>query len=141
MKLRDVVTGLVILVILVTSVLLIKKARVNKLQAIPSPTPSVEQRVSNKFGGLTIPDDIDKAELTDVSGGNAFGIATKGMVLADLPEPGDGNFYQVWEETGGRLTLLGKMRIAKGGYLFEGKITGSKVIVTLGEKRILEGSF
>ncbi len=145
MKTKDAVIGLVVLVILITSALLIKRARTNKLQNMPSATPTVEQRIKDTFGGLIIPEDVDKADLTDVSGGDGVGIATRTEILADLPEPTSNRFYQAWLEKDGKKVLLGRMRVAKGGYIIEydgARYPGyNKVVVTLGETRILEGSF
>ena len=135
MKTRDIVIGLVILVLIVTAVIY-KKNKATGLQ-VPLPTPTVEQRISDTFNGLTIPDGAERVELKDISGGDSFGIATRTEVLADLPEPETGSFYQVWVDG----KAMGAMRVAKGGWLFEGKIDGQKVQVKLGEKTILEGSF
>lgn len=148
MRSKDIAIGLAVLIVVVTAGLLIRKARIDKLQAIPSPTPSIQDKVSEKFGGLTIPDDADKIELKDVSGGDGYGIATGDTVLADLPDPQSGYFYQVWVEKSGKVSALGKMRVAKGGWVFEGKMDGEKVIVSLEkvfdnkiETKILEGNY
>ena len=137
MKGRDIAISLIVLVILVTGAIVYKKARTNRLQVVPVSTPSIEQKIEDKFGGLKIPDNAERTELKDISGGNGYGIATRSEVLADLPETGAGYFYQVWADG----QSLGKMRIAKGGWLFEGKINGQKIEIRLGEKTILEGSF
>lgn len=147
MKTRDVVLGLIVLVILILGVFWIRKVRNDRaLKLEVTPTPTTEERISDSFNGLTIPTDTKKAELNDVSGGDGFGVATEDMVLADLSDPEAGYFYQVWLEKDGKLTSLGKMRVAKGGWLLEGNISG-KVIVSLErvfdgniETKILEGS-
>jgi hypothetical protein len=146
MKTRDIVLGLIVLIVLVLGVLWIKKVRTDRALRLQT-TPSTEEKISNSFGDIQIPDDATKVELSDVSGGDGFGVATEDMVLADLPDPEAGTFYQVWIEKDGKLTSLGKMRIAKGGWLLEGNVS-DKVIVsrekvfdsTL-ETKILEGSF
>lgn len=135
MKARDVVIGAIVLGILVGGALWIRKSRLDK-QALTVTTPTVEEKISDTFNGLTIPAGVEKAELKDVAGTGGFGIATRTEVLADLPEPGTGT-YQVYMD--GR--LLGKMRVAKGGWLFEGNISGSKIEIKLGDKTLLEGSF
>jgi hypothetical protein len=166
MKSRDVVAGLIIIVILITGGLLIKKNRANKL-AIPLATPSVEERVTSKFGGIILPEDGDKADLNAVSGQEGLGEAVRTnqngkfdlTVLADLSEPKAGYFYQAWivrgnagDENFGYLSL-GALRLAKGGYLID--FTSNKdysdyekVVVTLEkanngtpETHVLEGSF
>lgn len=165
MKGRDIVTGLVVVLIIIGGALLIKKNRANKLQSIATPIPSIEEKITNKFGGITIPDDAEKADLNDVSGGNALGIATREYkdnkytltVLADLQAPESGYYYQAWiaknEGTNLAYVNAGELRVAKGGYLVD--FTSNKdftefkkVIVTLEkksdltpEKPILEGSF
>ncbi|KKU10168.1 MAG: hypothetical protein UX13_C0018G0002 [Candidatus Woesebacteria bacterium GW2011_GWB1_45_5] len=144
MRTRDVVVGLVILIVLVTTAVVYKKAKTDKLQDLPLSTSGIEQKISNTFNGFTIPVDADKAELKDVSGEDGFGIATRTEILADLAEPESG-FYQAWLEKDGKRVLLGAMRIAKGGYITEyngANYPGyDKVIVTLGEESVLEGSF
>ncbi len=147
MRSRDILTGFIVLVVLIGGALLIRNIR-NRSQVVPTPTPSFEQKVKETFGGITIPTDGERAELKDLSGGGLFGIATEDMVLADLPDLDSGYFYQVWVEKEGTLYSLGKMRIAKGGFLFEGNVSGEKVIVSREkvfdnkiETRLLEGSF
>lgn len=144
MKFRDIVIGAIVLGILVGGALWIRKARLDK-QALTVTTPTTEEKISDTFNGLTIPEGTQKAELRDVSGGNGFGIATRTEVLADLPEPPSGKVYQVRIEKGDQKVLLGTMRVAKGGYMLEydsSKYPGyERVVVFSGEERILEGSF
>lgn len=145
MRTRDVVTGFIVLVVLIGAALLVRNARLKK-QAIVTPTPSVEDKVSKTFNGLTIPADVDKAELKDVTGGDSFGIATRTEILANLPELPVGQYYQgKLVNAEGKSILLGRFRIAKGGYLLEyssAKYPGyDKVVVVLGSKTLLEGSF
>jgi hypothetical protein len=162
-KTRDVVTGFVVLIIIIAGVLWFKNSRTRRLVAIPTPTPisTIEKQVTQKFGGLKIPANADKADLTDVSGGIGLGEAARTYqngkfsltVLADLPDPKTGYFYQGWIVSGTTYVSLGKLRIAKGGYLvdFTSSVNYSnfkKVVVTLEkvfnntpETRVLEGSF
>lgn len=146
MKSRDILVGLLVLVVLITGVLWVRKARTDKALKLQT-TPTTEEKISRSFNNLQIPEDVKKVELNDVSGGDGFGIATSDMVLADLPDPQQGYFYQVWLEKNGKLISLGKMRVAKGGWILEGNISG-RVIVSLEkvfdqklETRVLEGSF
>jgi hypothetical protein len=146
MKARDIVTGLVVLIVLIAGVLLIRNARNKRLAALPTPTPTIEQKVSKTFNGLVIPADVDKAELKDVTGGNGFGVATRTEILVNLPELPKGQYYQgKLENSQGKLVLIGTFRVAKGGYLLEynsSKYPGyDKVLVVLGSKTLLEGSF
>lgn len=153
--------GLVIIVVLVAGVLIIKNIQNKKAASLPTPTPSIESRVTQKFGNITIPSNADKADLNDVSGGQGIGEAAKTYengkytitVLADVPEPSAGYFYQAWIVKGLTYTSIGKLRVAKGGYLVDFSVNkdyrdSTKVVVTLEkvfdntpEKTILEGSF
>ena len=87
-----------------------------------------------------------------MSSGNGRGIATNKEILVDIEDPATGYFYEGWLEKSGNLISLGKLQIAKGGWLLE--YDGSKypeykkIIISLErvldnkiEKRILEGSF
>jgi len=74
-------------------------------------------------------------------------------ILAGLPDPKTGYFYQGWIVNGTTYLSLGKLRVAKGGYLVDFRSTTNysnikNVVVTLEkvfnntpETRILEGSF
>ncbi len=146
MKTRDILVGFVVLVMIISGVLWVKKTRNARLNP-PLPTPNIEEKVTKMFN-FDIPEGAPKAELNDVSGGNGSAIATRDAVLADLPEAPIGFFYQVWVEKDSKLVSLGKMRSAKGGFLFDGNINGDRVIVSLEksfdsklETKILEGSF
>lgn len=162
MKTKDFVVWLIILLIVLGAYFFIKKTKKSELQAIPYPTPSVEDRVSVKFGGLTIPNDLDKAELKGVADKDALGIATRKYsngkfvltVLGDLAEPKAGYFYEAWLLGNNKeLVSLGTLRQAKGGYLVD--FTSSKdyssldsIFVTVEKKHdvtpeehVLEGSF
>lgn len=165
MNRRDIVIGLVILALLVGVVYWRQTSKKEEEIKVPE-TLSVEDVLEEKFK-LEIPEDVDKAELKDVSGGNASGLATRDFkdgqfshtILADLPEPEAGKFYEGWlvkgEEgkEGFEAISTGRMRVAKGGYLLEYKSSKdlkdyTKVVVTLEtkadktpEKHILEGNF
>ncbi|HTK03231.1 MAG TPA: hypothetical protein VL401_00485 [Alphaproteobacteria bacterium] len=145
MKRREVIIALIIFIILVTAVVLIKKSLNKKLLVTPVATPSIQQRIDDNFPGLVIPNDIEKAELKDVSGGDNMGIATRTEILANLPDLKSGQYYQVWLSNGVKQILLGNMRIAKAGWLLEYKSSDypgyNKIIVTLNNTPVLEGSF
>jgi hypothetical protein len=146
---RDVLVGVVILAALIVAILLLVKPA--KKTAIVIPTPRPQERVEDRFN-LQIPDNIEKTELVDVSGGTGGGIATRTEILADLADPETGKFYQAWLEKDGKLVSLGKLRLAKGGWLIEYNSANyagyNKVVVSLETKfdsvvetKILEGSF
>ncbi len=75
------------------------------------------------------------------------------MVLADLPDPEKGSYYEGWLVKGDSVISTGRMQIAKGGYLLEFNSNTdysdhSEVVVTKEktadknpEEHILEGSF
>ena len=141
MRTKDIVVGLIVVGVLVGGVLWYRKARIEKQRLMVVETPSVEEQIKKTFNGLEIPEDVEKAELKDVSGGDGVGIATRDTVLADLPDLGSSEAYEVWVERSGKQVMLGKMRIAKGGFLYEGEVDGEKVLVKLAGKTVLEGSF
>lgn len=136
MKTRDIVIGFVVLVALIVAVFWIRSTRNKKTVNLPSATPSISNQISKTFN-FQVPADVEKTELKDVSGGNGSGIATRDTVLADLPDPAAGKYYQVFVDG----KLMGTMRVAKGGWIFDGSISGKKVEVKLGSTIILEGSF
>lgn len=161
MKTRDVIVGFLVIVIFVTAFILVKnKNNKAKVSAVPT-TPSIEQKITSQFGGIKIPDNADKADLLDVTGGKGLGEAARisengkinVTVLADLEAPKDGYFYQAWAVKDNSYISLGKLRIAKGGYLadssFSKNYSDYKVIIVSLEKvfdstpetTVLKGSF
>lgn len=121
--------------------------KLNKKPSVtfPNPTPSVEDQLKEKLNGLVIPDDAEKIELKNVSGGEGMGIATSTEVVADLPEPPAGQTYQVLLGNGTKTILLGSLRQAKGGYILEYNLSKypeyNQIIVVRGLQHILEGTF
>ncbi|MEK7526394.1 MAG: anti-sigma factor [Patescibacteria group bacterium] len=147
---RDVLAGFLILVVLAVVIYMFAKPNVPKTP-FTIPTPRTEEIIEDKFN-LQIPDDVEKADLNDISGGTGSGIATRNEILVDLPDPEPGKFYQAWLETNGKLISLGKMTVAKGGWLVTYNAASypgyNKVIVSLETKadmnmevKVLEGSF
>ena len=147
--------------LLVTAGLMVKKARIDKLAKLTA-GPTTEQKIQDKFGGITIPQDVDKADLKDISGESGLGMVTRKYsdgkfeitILADIPAPSAGYFYQGWIlKDDSAFLSLGKLGIAKGGFILD--FTSAKdysdykkVVVTLEktldqspEKSILEGSY
>jgi hypothetical protein len=166
MKRQDIIFGLIVLVIL-AGVIYVRQRSQRPVEETRVPeTLSSEETFEDKFN-IQIPDDVDKAELKDVSGGSGSGIATrkfennifKHSVLVDLPNPEQGSFYEAWlikgEEGSGDFSAIstGKLRLAKGGWTldFQGAndlSDHSKVVVSLEktfdktiESKVLEGSF
>jgi hypothetical protein len=165
MNKRDIVIGLVILAALAGIIFWRQRGRKNEEFKVPE-TLSVEDRIEEQFD-IQIPEDAERAELKDVSGGNASAIATRKLengrfehnVLADLPEPPTGQFYEGWlvrgREGSEDLSVLstGRMEMAKGGWMISFKSSNdltdhNSVVITVEEKadltpekHILEGSF
>jgi hypothetical protein len=165
MKRKDIVIGLGILVLLAGAIYLRQQSSVQEETIVPE-TLSSEQVFEEKFN-IQIPEDVDKAELKDISGGSGSGIATRkfdggkftSSVLVDLPDADQGSFYEGWlvrgEEGSDDYSLLstGKLRLAKGGWMSDFTSSSdlsdhSRVVVSLEktfdkapEDKVLEGSF
>ncbi len=162
MNKRDIVIGFVIFAIVAAVIFWSKKPRLTPVEVpTTSPTPKIEE-VFN----YTIPEDVEKIDLKDVTDSGFNGVATRKyengkfelVILADVEDPKEG-FYQGWltkgkeGEVGFSYVKLGNLRMAKGGYLLEFESTTdyssyNQVWVTLEEKddakiekHILEGSF
>lgn len=145
MKRNDIVIGIVILAILAGVIYFVRRPK-QKVEELPQ-IPTTQEKIEEAFH-TQIPDDVDKAELTDVTGGSASGIATRKVengqfifsVLADLP---DGTYTVLLGEDE---MNLGTMRIAKGGYILEFSSSTdysnqNSVVVRSGTTTILQGSF
>jgi len=166
MNKKDIVIGIIILAILALAIYF-WQAKKPKLSVPEETVPtSTEETYETKFN-VTIPDDVEKAQLNDVVDGTSSALATrkydKGIfmhsVLADLPELEGKDFYEGWLVRGKLgdedfdFISTGKMKIAKGGWVlnfdsssdysdYEGVvITLEKVFDKNPEEHILEGSF
>ncbi len=111
--------------------------------------------------GLEVPENVVKANLSDVTGGSSRGVATKIMeegrfkhtVLADLPEPTEGKFYEGWLVKDEDVIPTGKLAVKKGGWYLEfssatNYMDYDQVVVTEEEKddrkperHVLEGNY
>lgn len=166
MKTRDIVIGLIVLVVLISGALIIRNGRKAPTSGIALPTPNFAQ-VENKFPSLTIPSNADRVNLNSVNGatgmGESFRTYSNGRfsltIMADLSAPKTGYFYQGWLVRGNAgdanfaLVSTGKLSLAKGGYITEFSAIKDysdykKVVVTLEkvydatpEQHVLEGSF
>ena len=164
MERRDIVIGLVILLILAGIVYWVARPKQTPIEDI-EPSPSVEEQMEDQFK-TEVPEDADKVELEDTSGGDSRGIAFRRVVggalvlsfLADLAEPEPETFYQAWAvkegEDGELETIsLGKLTMAKGGYVLdyqtEKDLEGYDTVIISREKtfdnemeeKVLESSF
>jgi len=162
---RNVVIGLLVLAGLGVLIYWATRSKTTS-EVTPTPTPGVEQRLQESFK-YQIPENFERAELKDVTGGTASGIATRNYesgkfthaILADLPDPKAGEFYEGWlvrgsegEENFASIST-GRLSVAKGGYMLEFTSNRdysdySMVVVSLEklndqrpETYILEGSF
>lgn len=161
---RNIVIGLAAIAIIAGIVYWYQKTRTPELPFAPEPT--FQETFENKFN-VQIPDDVEKAELSDVSGGDGSGLATRKYeggifshnVLADLADPDAGYFYEGWLVRGKSgdsdfaYISTGRLNLAKGGYILEYQsskdysdyegvvVTLEKVNDKTPEKHILEGSF
>ena len=161
---RNVVIGLIALAIIAGIIYWYR--RTSQTELPPSPQPTFEETFEDRFN-IQVPEDVDKSELRDVSGGDASGLATRKYesgsfthaVLADLPDPTSGYFYEGWLVRGKEgdenfaYISTGRFSLAKGGYMLEFQSSKdyseySGVVVTLEmlndgkpEKHVLEGSF
>lgn len=144
MRFKRILAAFIVVVVVVAGVLVIKNRKATSVLA-PSASPSIQQQIESKFKGLVIPTDAEKIELKDVSGGSGMGIATRNEILADLPTLPNGQFYQGWLEKDGKTIPLGILELAKGGWILNYNSSVypgyNKIVVTVGEKHILEGSF
>ena len=151
---KDIITGLIILAVIAGLVYWFKLRKPTPTVPV-STTPSIEQvegAIEDKFK-FTVPDNVEKALLKDITGGDGSGIATRTEILVDLPDPEPGTYYQAWlENSGGKLLSLGRLAIAKGGWMvtYNGKayptynkvvISQEKVVDGSIEERVLEGNF
>ncbi len=130
MNKRDIVIGFIIFAIVAGIILWTRKPRVTPVE-VPTPTSSPQEKIEEVFN-YTIPEDVEKVELKDLTNSGANGIATRKyennkfefVILADLEDPKEG-FYQGWltkgkeGEVGFSYVKLGNLRLAKGGYILE----------------------
>ena len=146
MNTKRIITIFVVLIIAVAAFLILSPRFGKKPpETISTPSPSVEEQLEQKLKGLVIPDDTDKTELKNVSGGEGMGIATSTEVVADLPGLTAGQTYQVLLGNGTKTVLLGTMIQAKGGWMLSydlSKHSGfNQIFIVRDSERILEGTF
>jgi hypothetical protein len=166
MKRRDIVIGLAILLFIIGLFYFRQRGEREDLIVPEETATDIESRIEERFG-VEIPEDANKAELTDVAGGDGYALATRRFedgafahsILADLPDPETGRTYQAWLVRGDEgdddynIVATGGMRVAKGGWVLEYQTTRNledhnRVLVTserIGEQRaeniVLEGEF
>jgi hypothetical protein len=161
--------ALIVVLVIVGLVLFIRKGKEEEGEVGEGEGVRIEDVVSELSTqlGVTVPEDVERISLSDVSGGAATGLATRKVedgrfihtVLAALPDLSAGTFYEGWLVRGAEgdedysILSTGKLRISKGGYLLEFSSSQDlsdhpKVVVTLEsvddgkpETHILEGKF
>lgn len=160
MQRRDLIIGIVVLIGIAAVVFFIQNRQPDVTPIDTTPTPNIEDRVKDIEDNfkVDIPDNVEKASLEGTKGS---GIATRDSqeagsaftILADLPDPAAGHFYQAWLRVNGNLESLGMLRVAKGGYLLDARLKASQassndVVITLESKLdstpetvVLQGSF
>ncbi|OGM31908.1 hypothetical protein A3D00_04605 [Candidatus Woesebacteria bacterium RIFCSPHIGHO2_02_FULL_38_9] len=136
---RDFFAGLAVFVFLAGAIYFVRLPKTSVVtNNVSTPTQTPKGRVEGLFD-IQIPEDVEKADLKDVTGGDASGLATRKflpaqagkdgkfshMVLADLVNPPAGEFYQGWlirgkqGESNFDFISTGKLREAKGGWLLD----------------------
>lgn len=165
---RDLVIGLVIIGGILGLIFWSRRNEVKVSVTSPTATPQIVEENLERSFNVTIPDNLEKTSLNDLTGGDSAALATHNKfenstyeftVLADLPDPASGFFYQVWLTRGKTgdanfaTISLGKMRLAKGGWLLEYNsktdyrdyknvtISLERIFDNTIEKPVLQGSF
>lgn len=158
------IIGAIVLLVIAFIVFFIQRRR---QEAIPLPTPTATATIEEQEADLeerfriNIPDEFEKANLQDTLGRGYSGLATRNFennsfdltVLANLPDPEEGKFYQVWLRRDSETRSMGVMIQGKGGYLLDASVREDlrafdNVIVSLEttrdtnlEETVLRGSF
>lgn len=165
MKLRDVIVGVIIVAILGGAIYFWQTR--GKALRVPedTPAPSAEGELEESFD-VTLPEDAEKIELKSAVDEDIAGIASRLVtedslsmtILADLPDPSEGSYYQAWlvGNVGGEdyeSLSIGRLSVAKGGYILNFEAQGDysnyeKVVVSREEipdkdmeEIVLEGTF
>lgn len=154
--------GAIILAVMAGGFLLLRNNQTPTIQVEPTPNAiqTLEDQIESTFK-VDIPDNVEKAQLKDSSGGDGSGLATRifennkfsSTLLVDLPEPAVGGFYQAWVSDGEEFKSLGRLKVAKGGYMVdysgaqnledfpEVVVSEEKTSVSSPSNIVLEGSF
>lgn len=165
MKREAIIGAIVVILIFVGAYYFFSRyQRGEEVGPLPAEKIPVSEELEKGFEsgmGIEVPEGVEKTTLTDVTGGASTGMATRKFeegvfehtVMAALPEPGTGKFYQGWLVRDGELLSTGKLSEIKGGWYLEylqdkDYSDYDKVWVTLEEKddnqpetHVLEGSF
>ncbi len=132
MNRRDIVIGLVVLAIIAGAIYFSQRngADLEISEPTPTPTGQIERQLEETLQ-REVPEDVEKVELQDE---DSIAIVTREeaatgghlvTVLADLPQPEEGEFFQAFLERGEQDTeefervSLGRLNSIKGGYVVE----------------------
>jgi hypothetical protein len=163
-KRETIIGAVVVVLILIGAYFFFSRYQRGKVAPPPAEKVPVAEELEEGFEagmGIEVPEGVEKTTLTDVTGGAGRGMATrkfeKGVfehtVMASLPEPGAGKYYEGWLVRNGEILSTGKMKEMKGGWYLEFSADRdysdyNQVVVTLEEKddrqpekHILEGRF
>ncbi|MBN1168295.1 hypothetical protein JXA63_00235 [Candidatus Woesebacteria bacterium] len=149
MNKRDIVVGLVLLAALAGAIFYFRSSTEEEELPVPE-TLSTEDELEARFN-IELPEDLERAELSDQTGGNSSAIATRSYengsyeltLLADVP---DDSYTARLSNEDGDTVNLGSLRVAKGGYLLEYQSSRDlnsydTVEVMSGGETILQGDF
>lgn len=128
MNRRSLIIGILILAAAAAFLYFRKVQKPQPLSETPTPSESSES-IEDNFN-TTIPSSAQKITLSDLTGGNATGLAARDFldntftitILADLPDAKLGTFYQAWIVKGNDLQSpsklsLGRLAQEKGGFV------------------------
>ena len=164
MKRETIIGAAVIILILVSVYYFFNRSQKGPEENLSLEKMPVTEELEKGFEaglGIEVPEGVEKTTLADVTGGAGTGMATrkfeKGVfehtVMASLPEPGAGQYYEGWLTRDGEFFSTGKMESMKGGWYLEYSSNKdypdyNRVVITLEEKddsqpekHLLEGSF
>jgi hypothetical protein len=113
MKARDIVVGVLIVLVVVFGGRYLLRNKKETPKITNEPEINIESKLEDALG-VDIPDDVLKVELKGVGG---TGIFYPGSVVADLPEPLAGKFYEVWLKKGDVYTPINRLNNEKGGWI------------------------
>lgn len=136
MRRRDLIVGIVIILVLAGAIYLWQTRKRDLRVPDVTPTPSAQQEIEERFN-VVFPEDAEKIQLKDVEGKDATAVATRSVsedsfsitILASLPTPEQGKYYQGWIIKGQEgdedysVLTLGRLSVAKGGYLLNFETT------------------
>lgn len=166
MRKKDLIVGIVVIAVVVGIVYFWRTRGKDLKVPETTPSPSAQEQIEERFN-VVLPEGAEKIQLKDVEGKDAIAIATRSFsegafsltILADLPVPEEGTYYQGWIIKGEEgyedyaVLTLGRLSVAKGGYILDFEAAKDysnyeKVVVSketladdMIEDTILEGSF